>query len=318
MLNERSAVPSLSSRPVANTKSTISKAEKTRLRRLRDALGPNVSGSTSNSAGPSKSLSAGQGLEDAWTQAEEAVVAPGGYGEELMRNARVKTPKTVKQQRDMHVSHLEAQRSALKPDGGVSYNPKAESHQRLIDLAVEEEKQRLERDAEVARLIEERGKAVENRERPLMGEDYVDGMVVGPGEAHSDDSDAVEAAEEERVARKMPGRKTQAQRNKALRARELARLAELDKVKKQILRDLNGVKGAAKSAEQKHKEMREAERLSRLAKRERERLGLQGGEKIGKHRIKKSAVEVQLGEDLAETLRQVKVRLAPFVLYGMS
>lgn len=46
---------------------------------------------------------------------------------------------------------------------------------------------------------------------------------------------------------------------------------------------------------------RQAARLAR------ETRGLSGGEKVGKHRIKTGEVEVQLGEDLSENLRGLKV-----------
>jgi proteasome assembly chaperone (PAC2) family protein len=36
-------------------------------------------------------------------------------------------------------------------------------------------------------------------------------------------------------------------------------------------------------------------------------LGYQGGEKVGKHKVLGANVDVQLGEDLSENMREVKV-----------
>jgi electron transfer flavoprotein alpha subunit len=62
-----------------------------------------------------------------------------------------------------------------------------------------------------------------------------------------------------------------------------------------------------KEAEARLAEMREKEVLAKVVKKEKERMGLEGGEKIGKYKVGKGRVDVQLGEDLAESLRQIKV-----------
>ena len=203
-------------------------------------------------------------------------------------------------------SQVEGGRATEIPEGGISYNPSAESHQRLMDMAVEEEEKRLKKEAEEAERIRELGEVVNARKAALPGEEYADGMVVGPGEIEAGSVSDAEAGEQRIV--KPTRRKTQAMRNKTFRRREAARLAELEARQKKLHKSVSAVPGVKSTLEKRDRRRIEADRLAKLAKKERERLGLAGGEKIGKHRVAKGSVAVQLGEDLAETLRQIKVR----------
>jgi nucleolar protein 53 len=200
-------------------------------------------------------------------------------------------------------------------EGGSSYNPSAESHAELMARALKEEGERLERekaDEERARL----GADIMAARRSAVKSEYADGMIVGPGEVDAAEGD-VEVEEEEEEAgpsSKKQKRKTQAQRNKALRRHEAEQLLKLQQSDKKLMKSLPSLKGIEAVIAKREKEQKEGERLADLAKRERERIGLIGGEKVGKHRVKKGVVDVQLGEDLAETLRQIKVSL--IVLLG--
>ncbi|EIW73019.1 hypothetical protein M231_04335 [Tremella mesenterica] len=296
VLSERSAVPSLTSRPSSHSHTGISKTEKARLRRLRDRLGPNSSGLSAPGTAPTSNLA------DVWDAVPSVPSVPGGFGEEAIAPPNIKPPRTIEKHRQIYLEAVEGERRVEVPDAGISYNPKAESHQRLLDLAVQEELDKLKREEEEKRLIEARGGVVESRPVPMIGDDYVDGMYVGSGEKNYE----TEEDEEDKPVKKLSGRKTKAQRNKAARVKEMARLAQLEKVRKRLEKDVGSAKSVAKQVEVKAKAAREAERLARIARHEKERLGLQGGEKVGKHKVKKGDVVVQLGEDLAETLRQVK------------
>lgn len=305
ILNERSAIPSLTSKNIqpstSSKKTKVSGAEKERLRRIarRTAIASDGTGMGSAEVKTVKTAAA-----DAWID-KAKLTAEGGFGEEAMNKPIVKAPITIARQREIYLqSQVEGQRGLETPDEGTSYNPSANSHARLISAAVEEELAQLEREGKEAERIALLGEVVIARKAQLAIEEHAMGMKIGPGEVDSDE-DEVEAGPSRVV--KPTKRKTQAQRNKAARNKEIAQLEAMEKTQKRLLREIGGLGGLKASAEKKMKQAAEAERLAKLAKKERERLGLQGGEKIGKHRVAKGRVTVQLGEDLAESLRQIKV-----------
>lgn len=282
-------------------------SEKARLRRIarRDTIAPDGTGLGSaevKKACPSS-------LWDAWIAPDPGPV--GEFGEEGMIKRTVKPPPTLAKQREIYLSsQVEGGRGTEIPEGGVSYNPTAESHQRLLEFAVEEERERLRNEEAEAERIKALGEVVNARRTAVSGDEYAPGMVVGPGELVARSSSETEEEGEERQV-KPTRRKTQAERNKALRLREAVRLAKLESRQKKILKSISAVPAFQSTLEKREKAMAEAEWLAKLAKKERERMGLQGGEKVGKYWVRKGSVSVQLGEDLAETLRQVKVSRRP-------
>lgn len=312
ILNERSAVPSLTSKSIipptssaSKTKSRISSAEKERLRRIarRTAIDPD--GITTSA----EIKTVGPALTDAWNAASARAVPVGEFGEEGIVKAKVKTPITIARQREIYLSNQVAGGRGLEtPDQGTSYNPKEADHTRLIELAVEEEKAQLAREAAEEERIRVLGEVKNARRQHADGDEfeYAAGMKVGPGEIDADDvsEDDEDAAGPSKT--KAQKRKTQAQRNKAKRLKEQARLDAIEKTHKRLVASIGGLKGVQANLEKREKQMAEAERLAKLAKKQRERMGLEGGEKVGKHRVVKPRMTVQLGEDLAESLRQVK------------
>ena len=241
-------------------------------------------------------------LRDAWTG--NGPIQTGDFGKEGMRKRAVKPPTTLTKRREIYLSsQVEGGRAGEMPEGGVSYNPTAESHKRLLDLAVKEEVERLRMETMDAEKVKALGDVVVARRAASNGEQNAGGMVVGPGELDNSDHEV----KGEGFTIKATRRKTRAERNKALRQRDAARLAEYETRQKKLLRSVASAPAVKALLDKRAKGMLEAERVARLAKREGERLGLQGGEKIGKHRLDKGSVAVQLEEDLAESLRQIKV-----------
>ena len=303
VLSERSAIPSLSSRPVASARTKVASAEKARLRRIARR---NITGTEGEELGSADVKKSASQLRDAWLGTGPET--KGDFGEEGMRKRAVKPPTTLTKRREIYVSsQVEGGRAIELPEGGVSYNPTAESHKRLLDLAVKEEMERLRMETVDAERIKALGDVVNARRAASFGEDHVGGMVVGPGEVDTVDSEV----EGEGFTVKATRRKTRAERNKTLRQREAVRTAEHEASQKKLLRSVASAPAVKASLDKRAKEMIEAERWARLAKREGERFGLQGGEKIGKHRLGKGSVAVQLGENLAESLRQIKVCESP-------
>ncbi|KAK1921389.1 putative translation initiation factor IF-2 [Papiliotrema laurentii] len=314
VLSEQSAVPSLKSKPSSSAtvyrKTKISPAEKERLRRIARRVGTGALHATDGPIRSADVKAIGPTSTDAWTEPPAPAPVKGGFGEETIVKRQVKTPKTLAARREIYLeSQVQNGRGVELPDEGTSYNPRAEAHSRLIELAVEEELAQIKKEEEEAKRIATLGEVVNARRQPVQGDEYAPGMVVGPGEVEGEDDDESddEASGSGKVV-KPTKRKTQAQRNKAKRAKEQARLEALEKTQRRLQAEITslGKGGIKKALEERQKKMEEAEKLAKIAKKERERLGLEGGEKIGKHRVGKSKVTVQLGEDLAESLRQVK------------
>lgn len=248
-------------------------------------------------------------LRDAWgeEEKEEVELPEDGFGVEGMVKPRVKAPQTIEEQRQQRLEIAAAQLAADLPVAGVSYNPAVEAHTKLIEAAAEEERKRLaaeEREAERLRLL---GEVVASRRMidAEISDTHVDGMAVGRGDGVDSDEES-EEDEEPALVKKPTKRKTQAQRNKAKRAKEAAQAQKDEARRKKLEKAIPGAKSMGKSVEARQKAIEEAKRLRQLAKEKRERAGYAGGEKVGKFRVPEQAVPVQLGEDLAESLRQVK------------
>ncbi|GMK58751.1 hypothetical protein CspeluHIS016_0601930 [Cutaneotrichosporon spelunceum] len=301
VLHERSAVPSLTSRakPAAAPKK-VSSAEKKRLRRT--ALKAEANGTAALSMKATDTAS----LHDPWV-AEKVAGLPGGWGDEGVVKIKPKAPETLTRQRELRRTVDATQLDAELPRAGVSYNPSAPAHAALLEEAIAEEMGILAAEERVDAEVAARGGVVEAmRGVDDFGEDMVGGMRIGRGDAEDEDEDESSEEEEEGSKPKQTKRKTQAQRNKAARAKA-ALLAEREEaVRRRMERHVGAARAMSKSVARKQRETEEKAMQRRAAATARERLGFAGGEKIGKHRVQKSAVAVQLGEDLAESLRQVK------------
>jgi nucleolar protein 53 len=249
-------------------------------------------------------------LTDAWGKAKAPTQLPGGYGTETVNKPTVRTPKTLAKLRAARRTATASQIEADIPTTGVSYNPAAAAHAALISEAVEEELGRLATEARADDRAAVLGEVVAaRRELDIVGEE-AQGMVRGmrvSGHGEESEAEAESDADAEAFKPKQTKRKTQAQRNKALRARDAKEAAKLEAERRRLEKAVPGAKTLGKGIEARKRAEEEAKRLRKLAAEQRERVGFAGGEKIGRHRVGKKAVEVQLGEDLAESLRQIKV-----------
>jgi len=311
VLDERSAIPSLTTKSTTapKTPKPISKSEKTRLRRIarKDMADPDAETPTSNLAAASITPQT-----DAWEK-EKVIVKKGTFGEETMVIRKVKAPKTVAEQRALRRGRLGLQMEL--PDDGTSYNPRAESHAALMELAIAEEMELLRREQDTEERIKELAEVVNSRKAVGRTGEFADGMLVDSLDDYDQDQESGSELDPADIPlpKKQTVRKTQAQRNKQLKKRAAAEAEERERKQRSIHKQLgaSAVYEIKKAAEERLEEMREKEASAKLARKEKERLGLEGGEKIGKGRVGKGRVEVQLGEDLAESLRQLKVSQVP-------
>ncbi|QRW13313.1 Nop53 (60S ribosomal biogenesis) [Ceratobasidium sp. AG-Ba] len=183
--------------------------------------------------------------------------------------------------------------SAVKvPEQGTSYNPTYEAHQDLLRAAHEREAKRVE-EYERAEAIRRRMEAARE-----AGEQGIEGMLLDVD--INEDEEEVEDEALEPV--RMPGRKTAQQRRRAARAlAEKRARANLAQKRQQLasLTTLKSIHRAVTSAQS------EAERAAALRAQKKVARGLIGM-RIGKHVVKEGDIDVQLGEDLAESLRELK------------
>lgn len=309
ILSERSAIPSLSPRTTfASHTPKVRPQEKARLRRI--ALKEHRPEGQSASQIPIlHTVAAG----DAWSSAQQ-VKLPGGFGEDIVAPPQPKFPVTMQKRREAIHGAIVEGRTVDLPNGGTSYNPTLESHAALIQKAVDEENEKLEKERIDSERIKERGLVIENRRGKERVGIYAEGMVVGPGETQvglgegEEEELLEEGGEEEEMIKKMKGRKTQAQRNKSIRLRDLAEEEKRAKQAIKLAKSIGSLSMFKKAEQERERKHEAAAKLRKEMKEDKEKLGMfEGGEKIGKYLVKKGDVAVQLGEDLAETLRQVKV-----------
>ena len=335
VLSETTAVPSLTSRsktPSSKKTKPISKAEKVRLRRI---ARKEMEDPVEHVGAADVKVDSTIPKSDAWSAVDPSatvidksgrgLIGSNEFGAEGMMQSTVKPPRTLAQQRRLRQGRLEMGLHLIDetPESGTSYNPTAEAHAALMEKAIEEELELLNRERQQEEQIKQLGEVVISRRAvnadPRVGE-FADGMVVdtlsdaSDSEAE-DDADAevnADADGDSKPAPKKPTvRKTQAQRNKALRRKQIQQEEERERRMRAIHKQLgaSAVHEIKKQAEMRMEIMKEKERLAKLNKIEKERKGLEGGEKIGRFKVGKKRVDVQLGEDLAESLRQVKVSL---------
>ncbi|WWC90198.1 uncharacterized protein L201_005131 [Kwoniella dendrophila CBS 6074] len=317
ILNERSAVPSLTSKPSSSSSSArssksklhISGAEKERLRRIARKTTINSDGLTSSADIRKLNSLDNSNNKDVWGEEEtQEIIVKGGFGEETIIKKKVKVPLTLQKQREICLNQNVMDNNDYIPKGGLSYNPTLESHQLLIKDAIKEEEELLRKEEENQKKIDELGIVVESRKLNWKPSEFAEGMLVGPGEisSSSDNENSDEEEEVSVVKKKQSKRKTTAQRNKALRNKLAQQAIKQELEKNKLNKSIGSVISYKKEIEKKLKEQKQKEQLAKLVKEQREKLGKQEGEKIGKHKLQKNRIQVQLGEDLAESLRQVK------------
>ncbi|EDR12759.1 uncharacterized protein LACBIDRAFT_292782 [Laccaria bicolor S238N-H82] len=305
ILSERSAVPAVFSRPSNATSKRkagqLSYEEKARLLKIakrprrgpfNSILDPSEYEAGSGMVGLSEAVKS-SGTHDAWAPEVAMDVLPDGM--ETVQKKVIKPP-TVKYTRD--IIQVPA---IVEPHQGTSYNPPVEAHHELILKAYEAEEKRL-RDAE--KLAEVKKKM----EDSYMVEPLEEGLAAGMKLAEKVlvEDDEAEEEKEERVVKSVPDRKTASQKNKAKRLlaekRALAERAE----HKRMIASISNAKIMRRSTARLLSEQEKKHLERRLALEEKVRKQGLVGQKLGKHKVPQGEVEVQLGEDLSESLRGLK------------
>jgi len=191
------------------------------------------------------------------------------------------------------------------PHAGQSYNPTLETHAALL---LQEHEKEVVRQAEYAKAEAVQAKLDEVRAL-RVGEGIGSGAPGMKVDGAADDEVPEDQEEQEQevvvVTSTVPKRKTRQQRARA--AKQLADLRALQqqKARKRLLASLSSVASLSKAlaARQAAAEQRASERAA--AKLAALKNGL-AGRRLGKHKVPEARVDLQLGDELAETLREMK------------
>ncbi|KAI0342370.1 P60-like protein [Trametopsis cervina] len=186
------------------------------------------------------------------------------------------------------------------PHEGTSYNPLVTAHQELLRIAHEKEERRVREAEELAKTKE---KIVQARREAV--EAQVEGVAWGMTVQEVVDEEGGEVAEI-LPAKKIPERKTKKERRKAEKQRAEKRALAEKVAQKRFLASVHGAKTLRKSLSKTVAD-RERSRLEQYKLAEQEKLskGL-AGQRLGRHIVPEGDVDVQLGEDLSESFRQMK------------
>ncbi|KAG7445321.1 P60-like protein [Guyanagaster necrorhizus] len=300
ILAQRSAVPAVFSRTTSygKRKAAVTREEKERMLRIakrprqgpfNSIVDPTEFGAGSAVIGLTEAVK-NSGQFDPWAaDAEEKVEVP--EGTECLQKKPVKAPTHSQPRKIIEVP------AVVEPHLGTSYNPPADAHRELLLKAHGIEEKRI---AEAEKLAE-----VKHRmENARVGED--DGNSGVPG-MKVDIATTVDEEEEpsETFSKPAPERKTKQQRRKAAKVLAEKRALAQRAANKRILATVDRVKALSKEAKI-NSAKRDAERQQRwLLAETKLKKGL-SGQKLGKHKVAEGEVDVQLGEDLSESLRALK------------
>ncbi|KAI0634326.1 P60-like protein [Trametes polyzona] len=297
ILSERSAVPAVFSRPTSSKpekRKAVSHEDKSRLLRMGKKLrkGPFNAYIDPNQVGEGSAMLE---LSEAAKKAGEYDV----WAEEAPEKVPVKAPQT-----DNPRSHI-ALPAVPSPHEGQSYNPPLTAHQQLLRAAHEKEEQKLKsmEELEALKAKLDQARAVANAEA-AAAQGSAPGMKVDEPAEAQEDAEAADGSEP-LPPKKMPGRKTKQQRKKAERLRAEKRALAEKAARRRMLATVDSAK-ALRRAIARNLATRERLRAQRQAAlQEKLKQGL-AGQRIGKHVVPEGAIDVQLGEELSESLRGLK------------
>ncbi|CDH50482.1 hypothetical protein RO3G_11085 [Lichtheimia corymbifera JMRC:FSU:9682] len=289
ILNQRSAVPGVTNRvrKPAQEK-TISKYTKQQI----DKIAKRKSQQDASPLPKKKSKHSTAPSYDMWGDEPAAEPVEENSYLDVVKERKVNAPVTLKRKPTAAVH----QPAVAVPHAGASYNPTMEDHQALLRQAHEMEEKK---EAESLKLKEklsyrkELDDIAHELEQSLEDEDEESAP-----ESDHDEADAVQQSNNKEAKRK-----TRAQRNKEKRVRLEQIMNKKKQHEKEIRKQidhLNHIEEEVKQHQEKLKAM--AEKRQEI----REYIEKEGVKRLGKHYVKERAIDVQLQDELSESLRQLK------------
>ncbi|KAI8342960.1 ribosome biogenesis protein Nop53/GLTSCR2 [Chlamydoabsidia padenii] len=225
---------------------------------------------------------------DMWNDEEETTTTDNEY---LAPTKPSKAPVTM-----ARIPKVMLHKPAVEvPHGGASYNPTQEEHEALLRKAADVEIAKFNAEKKLDQQLSYR-KELEGLPHELQHLDNQEDTTE-PTSDNDDDTNAKKKAAE---------RKTKAQRKKEQRMKEEHTLWEQKQQAKKLRQEIDKADLTSQELDERQK------LLDRLAKERvlaKERKEKEGSKRIGHFHVQDMSMEVQLEDELAESLRQLKVRL---------
>ncbi|KAI9025799.1 ribosome biogenesis protein Nop53/GLTSCR2 [Phycomyces nitens] len=291
ILAERSAVPAVKGRalgpgakPAAKgkpSKYTQEKIEKIAKRKAEESSAPvNKKNKKANQTN----------TYDLWADAPAEEKNP--YLEDV-RTHKPKAPVTMEQTPKALVNHV----NVVVPDAGASYNPSMEEHQKLLEKAHSVELKKVE----AAKKLDEQ--LAYRKELDDLAHELEEHNAHVNGEIAEEEEEIDEGATEAEKKKQNEIRKTRTKRNKERKAQLERALREQKQHERNIRKQIDKLEAIEEELAQRYADL---ENLSVKRDAHREAESLAGKKRLGKHYVQEMPIEVQLQDELSETLRQLK------------
>ncbi|KAF8941466.1 ribosome biogenesis protein Nop53/GLTSCR2 [Dissophora ornata] len=253
-----------------------------------------VWGSGSEEQKEAEASSSAQEEEESQDGEEQESVMEVDFVSEIVTKVPVKAPRSFKQKQKVAVPAVK------EAHPGASYNPTMQDHQGLLRLAHNEE----------LRIVQDRERVDAKLAYPKELDQMVafDDQTGGLLEDSNDEDSEEEEEEEEGVEgsvkpKKQKGKKSVTERNRLARAAETAKKEAQIKRNKELLKQTNKVKEIMQSVAEEEAETERKRLENEKKKEEKEKAGMK---RVGRFNIPKERIHVQLQDELAESLRQLK------------
>lgn len=220
--------------------------------------------------------------------------------------AKLRVPKTVTE-KPIALQHIPA---ITTPEGGHSYNPTVEEHQQLLAKANDAEERKVEVLKKLQEQLSYRDELKQLADELSATEVTADGKIISTSvdDDEEEEEDLEDKATDDKATkkRKAAERKTRAQRHKShrLATEELEKKQKLQE--RAIRQQIDILRQIEVEIKQRSEELDIIAEKRGERKTEEEKKGLK---KIGKYTVPELPVDVQLTEELCETLRQLKVNM---------
>ncbi|KAG0247436.1 Glioma tumor suppressor candidate region protein 2, partial [Mortierella polycephala] len=228
---------------------------------------------------------------------EQETDSVGDFVMEIVTKVPAKAPKSFKQKQKVVLPAVKAAHP------GASYNPTMQDHQGLLRLAHNEELRILE----VKEKLEKKLAYPKELDEMVTFNDQTGGLLedsADEDEEEEEEEEQMEGQEEIGVkAKKVKGKKSIAERNRLARAAETHKKEAEIKRQKELMKQTNKVKEIMKTVEEEEAETEKRRVESEQKREEKEKAGMK---RVGKFNIPKERIHVQLQDELAESLRQLK------------
>ncbi|CAO3639073.1 unnamed protein product [Cunninghamella blakesleeana] len=280
ILSERSAVPALEGRHIQTISEPVygieSKHQKQKINKLAKRKLKNTSQPPPKKLKQQKSYDV-WGEEDSTKDDQSDYLTPA-------KKVKVKTPSTITK-----LPKVTAHQPAVSiPHAGASYNPTEEDHAKLLKEATEIEVAKHEAKKKLDEILSYR-KELDN----LSGE--LDNKEEEEEEEDNDDN--------EPTSKKISNRKTTAQRNKEKRRKQELAVWRKRQMEKKLKQQIDKVEELEKELSDKQLQI---EKMTAVRQERKEQKEKEGSKRLSKHNMGQMDLEVQLEDELAESLRQLK------------